>query len=235
MGRGQNGILSNSLVKGVIDTRISKVCPKHSTVICITMSDGRVRCPVCMTEWRRNRRIRQRQWIVDKFGGQCSRCGYEPIEALEFHHIDPRSKNKTINQLLGYKREIILQEAAKCILLCANCHAEEGAQKNRVPTGRMSNKRRKRMISIAGDCCCLCGYDRCGKALDFHHLLPEQKKFEISGNGIVQSELKVFIEARECILVCRNCHRSIHSKKSSSTSISHRIATDLMGYRNTTY
>jgi hypothetical protein len=52
------------------------------------------------------------------------------MEALEFHHINPKNKKHGISQLIFKvvaKREpysVLKNEIDKCILVCANCHAE---------------------------------------------------------------------------------------------------------------
>lgn len=57
----------------------------------------------------------------------CSECGYaNHPSALQFHHVDPSTKRYTIG-FLTYKPaslERLKEEIEKCILLCANCHAE---------------------------------------------------------------------------------------------------------------
>ena len=59
-----------------------------------------------------------------------------------------------------------------------------------------------------GGKCERCGYDRCIKALEFHHLDPTQKDFTISNDHF---KLKDAIEeSKKCILVCANCHRELH-------------------------
>ncbi len=70
------------------------------------------------------RRRQNKQILVEYKGGKCERCGYDKcIDALEFHHIDPSTK-ETKN--LGTTAAIEKQkaEADKCILVCANCHRE---------------------------------------------------------------------------------------------------------------
>lgn len=65
--------------------------------------------------------------LVKGFGGCCNRCGYNKcIKALELHHIDPKLKEHTIGSILSSpkKWQTIASEAAKCMLLCSNCHKE---------------------------------------------------------------------------------------------------------------
>ncbi len=74
-----------------------------------------------------NKRKARKQQLVDNRGGGCERCGYNRcLEALEFHHRDPSTKRFLVNgSVLAAKRwEVILEEAAKCDILCANCHRE---------------------------------------------------------------------------------------------------------------
>ena len=65
--------------------------------------------------------------LIDLFGGKCEKCGYNKnLAAFDFHHKDPYDKNFEVKiQKLNYlKEEDILEEAMKCMLLCANCHRE---------------------------------------------------------------------------------------------------------------
>lgn len=57
----------------------------------------------------------------------CTVCGYSRCsKAIEFHHIDPRTKLFNISQVTKNRvnKEVFLAELAKCIPLCANCHRE---------------------------------------------------------------------------------------------------------------
>ena len=63
---------------------------------------------------------------VDATGGACVGCGrMRPVDALEFHHIDPLTKEFGISTE-GIRRDWdkIEAELKKCVLLCANCHRE---------------------------------------------------------------------------------------------------------------
>jgi hypothetical protein len=45
--------------------------------------------------------------------------------ALQFHHLDPRSKQLHVSQNgITLSLETIRDEVRKCVLLCSNCHAE---------------------------------------------------------------------------------------------------------------
>jgi hypothetical protein len=78
-------------------------------------------------ESTKQRRINKKKQLVKHFGGKCVKCGYDRnFGALQFHHQNPKEKEFTLsNRDLGAKSWAdILQEAHKCLLLCANCHAE---------------------------------------------------------------------------------------------------------------
>lgn len=63
--------------------------------------------------------------LVELLGGQCSLCAYKSNSAaLVFHHVKDKSFGLDLRKLSNASWDKILQEAQKCILLCANCHAE---------------------------------------------------------------------------------------------------------------
>lgn len=53
-------------------------------------------------------------------------CGYDRHQAaLQFHHVDPTEKEYGLSARgLSRSFERAREEASKCVLLCANCHAE---------------------------------------------------------------------------------------------------------------
>ncbi len=67
-----------------------------------------------------------------------------------------------------------------------------------------------RSKKLKGNCCCICGYKKSPWALDFHHVNPELKSFELSRKWGAAWEL-LLTELAKCILVCRNCHREIEA------------------------
>lgn len=71
------------------------------------------------------------------------------------------------------------------------------------------DKRRTQLLTICGNKCNLCGYDKCLSALEFHHIDPSTKKYTLA-KGNCHSIIDDVEEAKKCILVCANCHREIH-------------------------
>lgn len=61
----------------------------------------------------------------------------------------------------------------------------------------------------AGGKCELCGYDRCLRALTFHHRDPATKSFDLSGKARTYGLDRLRVEAAKCQLVCMNCHMEL--------------------------
>ena len=74
------------------------------------------------------RSLKRKLKLIDLFGGKCENCGYmKNASALHFHHKNSIDKHFKLDvRILSNKKwEYILEESAKCRLLCSNCHAEE--------------------------------------------------------------------------------------------------------------
>ena len=86
----------------------------------------RYRCVSCTSaRYNKRSRLKKIRLLEEIGGGKCYLCGYmKSIEALTFHHIDPEDKEFQISYKMGYSYKVLLEEAKKCIILCANCHAE---------------------------------------------------------------------------------------------------------------
>ncbi len=72
------------------------------------------------------RRKKLRMKAIEYAGGKCQKCGYNKcINALTFHHINPKEKEFGISARgLTRSWDKIKKEIEKCKLLCMNCHAE---------------------------------------------------------------------------------------------------------------
>lgn len=74
--------------------------------------------------------------------------------------------------------------------------------------------RRKKLREMAraskGNKCFVCGYDKCQRALSFHHIDPATKEFDLSTDGLTRSWKRIEKEIDKCVLVCANCHMEIH-------------------------
>ncbi len=74
---------------------------------------------------QKKRGLERKLYFVEKLGGKCSKCGYVTnLAALAFHHVNGKDFALDVRAFSNRKIEPILEEVAKCILLCHNCHAE---------------------------------------------------------------------------------------------------------------
>lgn len=74
---------------------------------------------------------------------------------------------------------------------------------------RRRKKVREMAIAYKGGKCEICGYKKCGEALEFYHQVGD-KDFGISAKGYTRSWEKVKMELDKCVLLCTNCHREAH-------------------------
>ena len=76
---------------------------------------------------QKDRGLQRKNRLLIQAGGKCIRCGYSKcMRALTFHHRDPSTKSFPLDarSCAGRPQEILNIEAAKCDLLCFNCHME---------------------------------------------------------------------------------------------------------------
>jgi transposase-like protein len=105
---------------------IERTCSVHGHTEFALYTGGTYRCVRCRAEAVARRRRELRTILIREAGGQCVLCGYDQyVGALQFHHIDPGTKAFALSgRGLSRSLERMREEAKKCVLLCANCHAE---------------------------------------------------------------------------------------------------------------
>lgn len=73
---------------------------------------------------------------------------------------------------------------------------------------------KQKIINDFGGCCQNCGYNKCQRALTFHHINSKDKKFTIDiSNLIKKKESQIIEESKKCQLLCQNCHAIHHEKE----------------------
>ena len=105
---------------------VERPCPRHGVTTFRLDVRRTYRCTRCSTEAVSERRRTVKRILVAEAGGSCAICGYDRcIAALQFHHLQPATKLFALSTE-GVTRSISAAraEAKKCVLLCANCHAE---------------------------------------------------------------------------------------------------------------
>lgn len=71
-------------------------------------------------------RINMAKWFAEeKKKLKCENCGENRYWLLDFHHNDPKEKDVEVSRLVNRcNRNKIIEEMAKCAVLCANCHRD---------------------------------------------------------------------------------------------------------------
>jgi len=69
-------------------------------------------------------------------------------------------------------------------------------------------KIKNELVELFGGKCLICNYNKCLRALEFHHLNPKEKEFSLSDGKSID---KMKQELQKCILTCSNCHKEIHT------------------------
>jgi hypothetical protein len=115
----------------------TRKCLKHGPAKFILENRGYYRCMTCHSERVASWRRRAKRKLAEEAGGRCALCGYDSyMGALQFHHLDRSTKSFQLS-LRGITCSIekLRAEAAKCVLLCANCHAEVEGGVTQTPSG----------------------------------------------------------------------------------------------------
>lgn len=129
---------SKARARGVPEVRV--MCRHHGFTMHRLCADDSLACLRCRSESVARRRRRIKETLVDEAGGSCRLCGYSRSPAaLVFHHVDRSLKSFGLAQG-GRTRSLnrAREESQKCLLLCANCHAEVEARATVLPSSRAS-------------------------------------------------------------------------------------------------
>lgn len=191
--------------------------------------------PFNVSYYARNRaqeieRVRVRQAATLKFLRDlrrvpCADCGgtFEPYQ-MDFDHRDPTTKSfeVTTGRAMLMSRDRLLEEVAKCEILCANCHAirsaRQAAQRGEsqrtsrpdtarsVSARRHAVKRRDFVLALRDRPCADCQGQFPAVVMEFDHRDAAQKRFNVA-HSWCRSVQSISDEAAKCDLVCRNCHR----------------------------
>ena len=120
------------------------------------------------------------------------------------------------NQILELKKQGFnyreISEKLNCSIGTIAYHFSSKERKKKKNSQRQIRRKinKRILIDIKGGKCCVCGYNKCIEALQFHHVNPEEKDFEISSNHTENIE-EMKEEIKKCVLVCGNCHAEIEA------------------------
>jgi transposase-like protein len=105
---------------------VEAACPVHGPTLFVRRGADGFRCRLCRSGAVDRRRKEVKRILVAEAGGSCALCGYDrSMGGLHFHHRDPAQKAFALSARgMALSLEAARAEAAKCVLLCSNCHAE---------------------------------------------------------------------------------------------------------------
>ena len=81
-------------------------------------------CRPCGYSAKKVKRLANKEKAVEYKGGCCNRCKavFECLDVYDFHHLNPKYKENSLNILMNSTWDKIIIELDKCVLLCSNCH-----------------------------------------------------------------------------------------------------------------
>lgn len=133
---------------------------------------------------------------------KCSEC--EQVKSLsEFPKRKAKLKDGTI-------KDSIRSTCKECY----NKYFRVYMKGNKIHQSRVLKNRTDQKRKIAQDKldngCLICGYNKCGKSLHYHHLDRSTKEFCISrASGRMISKDRLEEELSKCVVLCANCHGEV--------------------------
>lgn len=137
--------------------------------------------------------------LVNGKSESCGRCGHVKSESTEIIKICDICGKKFKTIPYGKQRRF-----------CYKCSPMNSRGAKSITAIRKAIK--KQLVKYKGGKCEICGYDKCYRALQFHHKNPKEKDFSVSA-GLKLGDFDMnnyYKEVDKCILVCANCHSEIH-------------------------
>jgi len=93
---------------------------------------------------------------------------------------------------------------------CKECTAARARKRYQI----IRRQWREFVSKILPPVCSNCGYDKSQRAINYHHLNPEEKSFGISKfikQGLTKKNKQLMRdELDKCICLCANCHAELH-------------------------
>ncbi len=228
----------------------SKLCPKCDSHLSLEEFSKRTRskdglclwCRRCSAEYIKQyylerkksiiaRHVANRRKIGDeidkiKSSGACLDCGVShPTEPylMEFDHLRDKKENVSWAVLRGWSLSSVMEEIAKCELVCVMCHRFRTWK--RIPDVRSINckaenqkkmrRRKKELVDRRKrNPCTICGgsFEPC--QMDFDHIDPETKLSKVSDMLRGYTTKQIEEEMDRCQLLCAQCHRRKHHSRS---------------------
>jgi hypothetical protein len=178
------------------------------------------------------------EFLRDLRRDPCMDCGgrFEPHQ-MDFDHRDPANKSfgLTWPRAMLAPRQRLLDEIAKCDIVCANCHAvrtyalqavkkaqrrASGTLKNtprRIAQRAREDRGRDFLLALRDRPCAECRNRFPPFIMQFDHRDASTKKFLVCQTR-PSSAARILREAAKCDIVCPNCHRDRTFRRRQATA-----------------
>lgn len=117
--------LSTPIVHGIdLNTFLSVRCMPRDSKHKQAQREWYLRNREMVLKSSHEKRIRNNAWVNEQKNKPCADCGGTfPACVMDFHHRDPKTKIASIAKAVScMSRAALIEEIAKCDLICANCH-----------------------------------------------------------------------------------------------------------------
>jgi transposase len=125
------------------------------------------------------------------------------LEPPKHRHDGPPDRPRETNLICRHHGKTIFVLEGRGSYRCRQCRLDRVARRRR--------EIKRKLVEEAGGKCLICGYDRCQRVLQFHHLDPSTKEFHLGQAGATRSLARSRAEARKCVLLCANCHGEVEA------------------------
>ena len=129
---------------------------------------------------------------------KCSRCGLNKHtdEFYERSNVCKTCKKEISKESVNRRKDYVKQYQKRYHAE----HKEEAKAKNLLYAAKIESLKTP---------CVKCGEDRL-YVIDFHHVDPAKKEFNIHRKKAAKNFSSIEEEAKKCICLCRNCHMEFH-------------------------
>ena len=91
----------------------------------------------------KSRKVFKDKWAEFKASLSCTKCGESHPATLDFHHVVRDKTNKKVFKLVHNRNwTALMDEIAKCVVLCANCHRKHHADERKPKSLKKSKKKK---------------------------------------------------------------------------------------------
>lgn len=98
-------------------------------------------------------------------------------------------------------------------------YSQEQKDRNKSSLYKRALERKEKLIAMSGGKCNSCGYNKCRRALTFHHKNRDSKLFGLTLNSLWSKSWEVIVkEWEKCTLLCCNCHMELENDNSDSVA-----------------